>query len=245
MHKGKTALGLLLIAALASACGGRQEKSRTEKLVEDEEDIDLVAHLTGIDDSTPVSYSEEGAQQPGEEQPRADLSNTGKDDDMIGGSQGAFVGNIMINEEEAKGTFTVRRATAENDVVMENVRAGKEIRLDPGRYDFVFKSPKIVGEPEFTLRDVEIEAGRRVKRPVRIPVGQITLVTGGRCAKKPIKIRLKGATDWYPGKFFTCQKLTLMAGEYDAEIVQGRKRTPISGIQVYDGGTRDVHIRNQ
>ena len=245
MKKGKYILSLVLFAALLAACGGKKEKTRTERLVEGEDDVDLVAHLTGISDDTPVAYNEEESEQPGDAQPREDLSNTGKDEDVIGGSQGVFVGTIKIGEEEVKGTFTVRRATASNEVVMENVRSGKEIRLDPGHYDFTFQTERIVGSPEFTLRDVEIEAGRRIRRPVRMPVGEITLVTGGHCARKPIKIRLKGATDWYPGKFYTCQKLTLMAGEYDAEIVQGRSRTPISGIQVYDGGVRDVHIRNQ
>ncbi len=243
MKKVKYILWIALMAILVAACGGKQEKTRTEKMIENEEDVDLVAHLTGINEGTPVAYDEQSEEQPGAEQPKSELAST--DEDNIGGSQGAFIGTMKIGEEEVRGTFTVRKATASNEVVMENVRSGKEIRLDPGQYDFVFTTDKIVGSPEFTLRDVEIEAGRRIKRPVRIPVGEIKLVTGGRCAKKPIKIRLKGATDWYPGKFYTCQKLKLMAGEYDAEIVSGRHRTPISGIQVYDGGTRDVLIRNQ
>ena len=97
--------------------------------------------------------------------------------------------------------------------------------------------------PEMTLRDVEIPAGRRISRDVKLPVGKITLVTGGRCVKKPIKIKQKGASDWYKGKFYTCQQMTLMAGEYEAEVGAGRRGTPVSGIQVYDGGIRDVLIR--
>jgi hypothetical protein len=112
-------------------------------------------------------------------------------------------------------------------------------------YDFVFQTKSIVGEPEYTLRDVKIEAGRRVRREVKIPTGQITLVTGARCARKPLKIKLKGATDWYKGNFSTCKPITLMAGEYDAEVGGGKRAIPISGIQVYDGGIRDVLIRGK
>ena len=154
MKKGKYIICVALMVVFVVACGGKQEKTRTERLVENEKDVDLVAHLTGIDDGSPVTYDEADEETPGAaEQPKSDLA--ANDEDNIGGSQGAFVGTMKIGEEEVRGTFTVRKATAENEVVMENVRSGKEVRLEPGRYNFVFKTDQIIGSPEFTLRDVE------------------------------------------------------------------------------------------
>jgi hypothetical protein len=205
-----------------------------------------VDDLTGINENSRVAVENDGQEQPGagpgQENPAPDGT---KDDTFIGGSQGAFIGIMKLGDKEVNGSFNVLKADATGEVVIKDAKAGKEIRLDPGNYDFAFTTPSIVGEPEFTLRDVEILAGRRLSRDVNVPVGKITLVTGAKCQRKTIKIRLKGATDWYKGKFSTCQELTLMAGEYDAQMGDGRNATVISGIQVYDGGVRDVLIRNQ
>ncbi|HUT79250.1 MAG TPA: hypothetical protein VM285_16240, partial [Polyangia bacterium] len=81
-------------------------------------------------------------------------------------------------------------------------------------------------------------------REVKYKVGQITLVTGANCQKKPIQIRRKGATDWLPGKFSTCVSIILESGDYDAQM-GGKGGIPISGIQVYDGGIREILIRKQ
>ena len=245
MSRIQKLLVTLLASLLLVACGGKQ-KTRTAELVENEEDVDLYAHLTGIDDSTKVQVENDDAEQPANQNTmKQELGGGEQDENYIGGSQGAFHGTLILNGKEANGKLTVKRADNSGEVVKSNIPANKEVRLDPGKYDLVFTIPKIVGEPEFTLRDVEIEAGRRVKQEVRVPVGEITLVTGARCQKKPVKIRQKGATDWYSGKFYTCVPLTLMAGEYDAEMRQGRNVTPISGIQVYDGGIRNVPIYNK
>ena len=230
--------------AFAIGCGGPQ-KSRTSELVENEGDVDLYADLTGIDDSTKVQVEDDNTEQPANQNTMKQELGEQNDENNIGGSQGAFLGTLTLNGKEAKGKVTVKRADNSGEVVKDGLPANSEIRLDPGKYDFVFTTPKIVGTPEFTLRDVEIEKGRRIKQEVRIPVGEITLVTGARCQKKPVKIRQKGATDWYSGKFYTCVPLTLMPGEYDAEMRQGRSVTPISGIQVYDGGIRNVPIYNK
>jgi len=230
---------------IVGSCGGDQ-KSRSASLVEGEKDPDLVAELTGIDDQTYVEPSKEDAEQP-EEQPSSELGNpgVGRDEDNIGGSQGAFNATMFINGEETKGTYTIRKATNEGEIVRENVRTGTDVALPPGMYDMTFQTKDIVGNPEFPLRDIEIEKGRRTRREVKIPVGKITLTTGKNCARKPLRIKLKGATDWYKGNFTTCKPLTLMAGEYDAEVGSAKRGTPVSGIQVYDGGVRDVLIRNK
>lgn len=235
---------LFVIAGfLALGCGGAQEESRTDKLLKDmDSDVDLVADLTGVDENTPVEVEEEQAAEeptgPVAEEP-AEASG-----DAIEGDDGAFVGKLKVNGEEVDGTLTVKTANVNAEVIKKDVDAGSEIRLPPGLYDFTFVTDKVVGSPEYTLRDVEIEKGRRITREVKIPVGQITLTTGAKCAKKPIRIRPQGATEWYKGKYQTCVPLTLKAGNYDAEIVAGKRNTtPISGIQVYDGGVRDILIR--
>ena len=236
---------LMAVVALlfALGCGG-PKKSRTAQLVEDEGDVDLYADLTGIDDNTKVQVEEDATEQPSNTM-KQELGGDQNDENFIGGSQGAFHGTLILNGEETPGKVTVKRADNSGEIVKEGLPANKEIRLDPGKYDLVFTTKKIVGTPEFTLRDVEIEKGRRIKQEVRVPVGTITLVTGAHCTKNPVKIRQKGATDWYPGKFQTCVPLTLMAGEYDAEMRRGRSVIPISGIQVYDGGIRNVPIYKQ
>ncbi len=233
----------LVASALALGCGGSERESNTAKLLEGEDDnVDLYSHLTGIDDSTPVEVEED--EQPEQPTQAADTSAS-SEGESIGGGQGAFYGRLVIAGQEMKGSYTVKRATASGDIVKEDVPAGTEIKLDPGMYDFVFTTDEVVGNPELVLRDVEIPAGRRIKRDVKMPVGKITLVTGARCAKKAIRLRPKGATEWYEGKFYTCVEMTLRAGEYEAEMGGKKRGTPISGIQVYDGGIRDILIRPQ
>lgn len=240
----RTLLTMAFLLMLVGSCGGDQ-KSRTAGLVEGEKDPDLVAELTGIDDQTYVEPAKQDVEE--EEQPSSELANpsAGKDEDNIGGSQGAFNAKMFINGEETKGTYTIRKATNEGEIVRENVRTGTDVALPPGLYDMTFQTKDIVGNPEFPLRDVEIEKGRRSRRDVKIPVGKITLTTGKNCARKPLRIKLKGATEWYKGSFSTCKPLTLMAGEYDAEVGPPNRGTPVSGIQVYDGGVRDVLIRSK
>jgi hypothetical protein len=232
----------LSFSAMVLGCGGSNKGSTTEQLLSEEDDVDLVAHLTGIDDQTAVPDAEEtDKEKPMEERAPAPVASG----DYVGGSQGIFVGNLLLDGQDTKGTYTVRSTSGSGEVIKKDIPTGTEIRLDPGFYDFAFSTPKVVGRPEFMLRDVKIEAGQRTKKDVKMPVGKITLITGARCARKPIKIRAKGASDWFKGKFFTCVEMTLMAGEYEAEMRKGKTVTPISGIQVYDGGVRDVQIHAQ
>ncbi len=236
---------MVLVASLMAGCGGKQEKSATQRMLDDMggDNVDMVEQLTGIDDNTTVEIEEDEPT----EVPTDQVADSTVDGDVIAGSQGAFVAKIMINNEEAPGTFKITKIADDNSevVIKEGVKSGTEVTLEPGKYDFVFTTKKIVGNPEMTLRDVEIPTGRRVRREVKIPVGQITLVTGARCQRKPIKIKPKGADAWYKGKFFTCQPLILRAGDYDAEVGGGKRGTPITGIQVYDGGIRDILIRGK
>ncbi|MDJ0766587.1 MAG: hypothetical protein QNJ97_26675 [Myxococcota bacterium] len=232
----------LLAGAVLLGCAKKRPESRTARLLEGEQDVDLYEHLTGIDDSSSVAVEKD----PDAERPQeavSDYAEENIDGEAIGGGRGAFVARLLVNGKEVKGSFTVTRSSGSGEVVKQDIPTGKEIRLDPGYYDITFTTGKIVGNPKLTQRDVEIPAGQRIKRDVKFPVGKITLVTGGRCVKKPIRIREQGATDWYKGKFYTCVEMSLMAGQYEAEMGTGKRGTPISGIQVYDGGIRDVLIR--
>ncbi len=237
----KTNLGIsmLLLPALvfAVSCGGGQPQTLKEKeLAQVDDNVDPVAHLVG--DVGPGHIEEDKVEQPSDSLEKVTPDVSG---DVIEGHQGSFLPIIKIFGEPVKGTYTVKTATASADVVMENVPTGVETKIDPGTYDFVFTTEAVAGNPELTLREVQIHSGRRVKRDVKLKVGKITLVTGARCKKSALKIKRKGATDWMPGKFFTCKEILLMAGEYDA--LKGK--TPISGIQVYDGGIREILIRKK
>jgi hypothetical protein len=245
----KTLVSLALLAALvALGCGGGQRRgSMKDRLLDDVDDnVDPVVALTGIDEGSAVAVEED---DPGAASAKGDGEPTdvAADGEAIGGSQGAFVGTIMVKGKAVSGSFEVRRAESDGAVVKSDLRAGSEVMLEPGTYDFVFKTDTIAGSPEVTLRDVVIPKGRRIKREVKFPVGEITLVTGARCVSKALRIKPKGSTDWYDGKYTTCKAIILLAGEYEAEIPGSRKEgaTPISGIQVYDGGVRDILIRKQ
>jgi hypothetical protein len=231
----------LLAFTLALGCASKQKSTSKQLLEEESDDVDLVAELTGIDDDTPVPMEPDENEKPANhaEEPLS------KDEDFIGGTDGAFVGKIMISGEEAPGTYDVKTATESALTVQQGVKAGTEISLAPGMYDFYFTAKTIAGRPEVSLRDVEIIAGRRLRREVKMPVGEIVLVTGARCQRKAIKIKPADAPEWYGSKYFTCEPILLMAGEYEAELSNKRETTPIKGIQVYDGSVRNIMIHTQ
>jgi len=228
---------VLLAAAAAMACGGGQDKSLKERALESvSDDVDPVSALVG--DVKPVPVVEERTEEPTEAPVAPTPTSEG---DAIEGTQGAFLPTLYVINEVVKGQYKVVTADDAATVVMESAQTGQEIRLDPGTYDMTFTCDKVAGNMPLVLRGVEIPAGRRIKRDVKYKAGKITLVTGAKCARAAIKIKQKGATDWLPGKYSTCQEIILPAGEYDAT----KGSTPISGIQVYDGGIRDILIRNQ
>jgi len=238
-HRITIAIAIMMSVGLLAACGGSKQKTLKERVLEEDDfEGSLVDSIVG--DVKPVHVVEE---KPEEAAAVPDMP-ADADKDVIGGSQGAFVAKVIVQGKEADATFRALTATAAPEVVMEGVKAGTEVRLDPGLYDFIFTTTSIAGSPQATLRGVEIEAGRRTRREVKYRVGQITLVTGERCQRNQIQIRAKGATDWIPGKFFTCEPIILEAGEYEARM-GGARGIPISGIQVYDGGIRDILIRRQ
>ncbi len=244
MNKKPVRLTLsVLVCAFALGCGGSRGKEPvTAKLLEDEpKDVDLVAHLTGIDETTPVEVEQEPEQaQPVEQVPEDDPAAG----EHVGGSMGVFVGTLKLVGEPIDGEITIKTADSQGTVVKEGVDSGSEVRLAPGVYDIVFTTKKLIGDPELSLRDVEITAGRKLTRDLKVPAGEITLVTPGKgCKRIAVRIKPKGATDWYPGKQYTCKPIKLLAGEYEAEYAKGKGGTLIKGIQVYDGGKRDITIR--
>ena len=232
--------GVLAIALLAFGCGGPQEKTLKDRVLEEDDDgASLVDSLVG--DVDPVEEEDTDEEQPAEVADTPDVP----DEDIIEGPQGAFLPTVLVQNEEVDATFTVKTAEASPEIVVEDAAAGSEVRLDPGLCHIEFETDAVAGSPTLTLRDVEIPSGRRIRREVKYKVGQITLVTGGRCVKKPIRIRPTGATDWLPGKFKTCVPIVLQAGNYEAQMGAGKRGIPISGIQVYDGGIREILIRKQ
>ena len=70
-------------------------------MLEGEEDVDLTAHLTGIDDSTPVEVEED--EQP--EMPMDQMAGQNQEtsEDIIEGNQGAFLGRLMLSGQETNG----------------------------------------------------------------------------------------------------------------------------------------------
>ena len=228
-----------LALALAFGCASKQKSTTKQLLDEEDDDVDLVAELTGIDDDTPVPMEPDEPEQP------ANLAEEplGEDEDFIGGDNGAFVGTIHVSGTEVPGTYDVRTATESTLTVKKAVKTGDEVTLAPGMYDISFSANTVAGRPEISLRDVKIIAGRRLRKEVKMPVGEITLVTGARCQRKAIKIKPAEADDWYGGKYFTCEPILLMAGEYEAELAGKRERTPIKGIQVYEGSVRNILIQ--
>ena len=244
MRKPKYILSMLLGVVLLAGCGGPNidsESSLKERsLSSTPEDYDPMDAILGNNPDLDIAAVE------AEENPQQDqMTDSGPveaDKDQIGGTMAVFFPTVTANGEEIHATYKVVTADADATVVMDNVKSGVETEINPGTYDITFTTKKIAGNPELTLRGIELQQGRRLTRNVKFPVGEITLDTPGNgCKRAAIKIRVKGATNWMPGKYSTCTPIKLMAGEYEAK--QGA--IEISGIQVYDGGTRTVSIRKQ
>ena len=132
---------IVLSAVLAAVGCGKDEKSTTDKLLEGQGDVDLVADLTGIDENTHVAPEKDDSEQPGAPMQEQAAASEANDDTVIGGNQGAFIGIMKLGEKEVNGTFNVLKADATGETVIKGAKAGKEIRLDPGKYDFVFTTP--------------------------------------------------------------------------------------------------------
>ncbi len=244
MTKVKYFPGLLLGVLLLTGCGGTdisQETSLKERsLSSTPDDYDPVDAILG--ESPDLDMAAVEAEENPQQDQMVDASPVEADKDAIGGTMAVFLPRVTANGEKIKATYKVVTADANANVVMDNVRTDVETEIAPGVYDVTFTTKKIAGNPELTLRGIELTQGRRLEQQVKFPVGEITLDTpGGGCRRAAIKIRQKGATDWMPGKYSTCTPIKLMAGEYEAK--QGS--IEISGIQVYDGGTRTVSIRKQ
>jgi len=230
-------LAIVLGLGVAAVACGAPEKSRTERAIETmSDDVDPVSAAVG--DVAPAPVEQEVAEKPSEAPVAPEPDSAG---DVIEGTQGAFIATIKVLGKEEPGTYRVLTATADPVVVKEGLKTGEEVLLEPGTYDFEFLTPAVAGGKPMTLTGVQIQMGRRVKREVKVQAGRLTLVTGGKCAKSSIRIKEKGSENWLPGKYFTCQEIVLPAGYYDAE----RGSTPISGIQVYDGGIQQVLIRHK
>ncbi|MCK9524057.1 MAG: hypothetical protein M0R76_13605 [Proteobacteria bacterium] len=227
---------ILLVALLLISCGGtRRTASPTEGIMKGvDEDYDPVTAILGKDVELDLDDDDTDEEVASYEAPLA------PDEDLIGGDMGVFLPTVTLNGKEEKATYTVRTADHTATTVHADVTTGQELTLHPGLYDMEFTSKKVAGSVE--LRGVEIIRGRRLKRIVKFPVGEITLLTSERgCATAKIKIRRKDSGDWLPGNYSTCKPILLPAGEYVAD----KGGTEVTGIVVYDGGKRNIVIRAQ
>ncbi|MBN2717964.1 MAG: hypothetical protein JXX14_19095 [Deltaproteobacteria bacterium] len=245
MKKSKFVLSLLLGFICLTGCGGADVSSESSlkerSLAGTPDNYDPMAAILGDNPDLDLA-AVEAEENPQQQDQMVDSGPVESDKDYIGGTMAVFLPTVTANGEEIRATYKVMTADANATVVMDNVKSGVETEIAPGTYDITFTTNKIAGNPELALRGIELSQGRRLTRNVKFPVGEITLDTPGNgCKRGAIKIRQKGATDWMPGKFSTCTPIKLMAGEYEAK--QGS--IEISGIQVYDGGTRTVSIRKQ
>ena len=244
MSQVRYILSLLLGVFMLTGCGGADVSKETSlkerSLANTPDNYDPMDAILG--DNPDLDMAAVEAEENPQQDQMVDAAPVDADKDAIGGTMAVFFPTVTANGEEIKATYKVVTADADARTIMDNVRAGVETEITPGVYDITFTTKKIAGNPELTLRGIELTQGRRLNRQVKFPVGEITLDTpGGGCRRGAIKIRQKGATDWMPGSYSTCTPIKLMAGEYEAK--QGA--IEISGIQVYDGGTRTVSIRKQ
>jgi hypothetical protein len=230
----------ILIWAFGCGASSKNEKSLKDRTMEDTpDDYTPVAAILGTNPDLDTSGLDSDTNVQEEEAASGPIA---QDKDYVGGNMAVFLPTVIANGEEIKATYSVVTADAQATPVLNNVKAGVETQIAPGVYDITFTTKAIAGSPDMTLRGIELTAGRRLNRKIKFPVGEITLITGGRgCKSAKILIKLKGSTDWLPGKYKTCKPIKLMAGEYEAK--QGI--TEITGITVYDGGTRKVNIRKQ
>lgn len=245
MKSTKTILTLLVSIIWIAGCGGADvssETSLTERALADTpDDYDPVDAVLGSNPDLDLAAAEEIEEKDNTDQMTGSGPIT-SDKDAIGGTMAVFAPTVVANGDEIVATYKIAQANDEGTVIKEKLRSGVEVEVPPGVYDITFTTKTIAGKPEMTLRGIELEQGRRLTRKVKFPVGEITLDTPGNgCRRGKIQIRQKGASNWMPGSYSTCSPIKLMAGEYEAK--QGA--IEITGIQVYDGGTRTVSIRKQ
>jgi hypothetical protein len=236
-----TIVSIAAVLALAAlGCGGSQDKTMKDRLLEEEDDgSSVLDSIVGDVDADPIE--DEQSEKPSDAVAEAPTAPVG---DVIEGNQGALVITMKTPFEDHKvtGYYNVKTATDDPDIVREKVPTGEEIRLDPGVYDIELFTDDVVGYGSQQMQGVEIPSGRRISRPITLKVGELTLINGVKgCRKAALKIKRKGATDWIPGKFKTCIPMLLPSGDYEAKM----GHVPISGIKVYDGGKQKVPIRKQ
>jgi hypothetical protein len=231
----------VLFTIVGLGCGGGQDKTLKDRILEEEDDgSSLVDAVVGDVAAEPIEEDE--TEQPSDAVGEAPTAPVG---DTIEGNQGALVITMKIPFEgkQVSGYYNVKTASESPEIVKEKVPTGEEVRLDPGTYDIELFTDDVVGYGKQDMRDVEIPRGRRITRPITLKVGELTLINGAGkgCRKAALKIKRKGATDWIPGKFKTCVPMLLPSGDYEAKM----GHVPISGIKVYDGGIQKVPIRKK
>lgn len=161
-------------------------------------------------------------------------------------SGGAIVINVRAGGQDAKAQVVINSTGPEPEQVAKG-HSGSPISVPSGSYDVEITCTDLVDHPSQQLRDVEV-SGETVEREATFPAGTITLHVkrGGRVLRNAPLTLTKVGGEECPGTARTGTPFRLSPGQYEAEITIGRGRSKmahsITGIQVYDGATRNIPV---
>jgi len=146
---------------------------------------------------------------------------------------------------EVDGTFTITSIEDEGVQVATDRKAGTTVEIKPGFYNISAKTPHVLGSPVVTIEEEDVPAGvEEVKKVVEFPVGTVNLRTmkRGRCRPMGLSLR-QGDGDWIePKSLKTCQDVTLMAGQWEAEIHLDKKHAFAVEFYVNEGGSSSIPV---
>jgi len=146
---------------------------------------------------------------------------------------------------EVDGTFTITSIEDEGVQVATDKKAGTAVELKPGFYNISAKTRLVLGSPVVTIEEEDVPAGvEEVKKVVEFPVGTVNLRTmkRGRCQPMGLSLR-QGDGEWIePKSLKTCQDVTIMAGQWEAEIHLDKKHAFAVEFYVNEGGSSSIPV---
>ena len=161
-------------------------------------------------------------------------------------SGGAIVVNVRAGGQPAKADVIIKTTAVEPEHVAKG-RAGSPISVPSGTYDVEVICSELIDRPQQQLRGVVV-AGETVEREATFPAGTVTLHVrrGGRVLKAATLNFTRAGGEDVEGTAKSGIPFKASPGRYDAEIIisRGRKKMShsITGIQVYDGATRNLPV---
>jgi hypothetical protein len=161
-------------------------------------------------------------------------------------SGGAILINVRAGGQPAKAEVVVSTATDEAQEVAKG-RSGTPIPVPSGNYDVQITCSELIDHPTQDLRGVTV-GGETVTREANFEAGTVTLHVkrGGSVLRGSILHFTKVGGGEAPGTAKTGEPFRASPGQYEAAIDLGKGRSKIShtisGIQVYDGATRNIPV---